>query len=180
MANPLYGQNKADNLLDDIKSNQVIIEKSVVKSSTAITITAAANSDGTVAQPAGTTLMSVILSPQTVITTAGASGDDLDFSMGTAAGGAKILAAKAILDDGGAAVSLAAGAAYEVISGGVGQAANAFAGLGTATSEASPVVGALYSAVARDVHYRFTPLANDLAATGTVDVICTFVKTNAA
>ena len=91
----------------------------------------------------------------------------------------QILAAKAILDDGGAAVSLAAGGAYEVISGGLGQAANAFAGLGTATSEASPVVGALYSASARDVHFRFTPLVNNLAATGTVDVICTFVKTNA-
>ena len=49
-------------------------------------------------------------------------------------------------------------------------------GLGTATSEASPVVGALYSATARDVHFRFTPLANDLAATGIVDVVCTFVK----
>ena len=179
MANPQYGQNKADDLLDSIKSNQAIMEETVVKSSKAITITASANSDGTVAQPAGTTLMSVILSAQTVITTAGTSGDDLDFSMGTAAGGAQILAAKAILDDGGAAVSLAAGAAYEVISGGVGQAANAFTGLGTATSEASPVVGALYSAVARDVHFRFTPLANDLAATGTVDVICTFVKTKA-
>ena len=143
MANPMYGQNKADNLLDGIADNQAILDEAVVKSSKAITITAAANSDGTVAQPAGTTLMSVIL------------------------------------DDGGAAVSLAAGAAYEVISGGLGQAANAFVGLGTATSEASPVVGALYSAAARDVHFRFTPLANDLAVTGTVDVICTFVKTNA-
>ena len=179
MANPMYGQNKADGLLDEVADNQAILGKTIVKSSKAITITAAANSDGTVAQPAGTTLMSVILSPQTVITTAGASGDDLDFSMGTAAGGAQILAAKAILDDGGAAVSLAAGGAYEVISGGVGQAANAFVGLGTATSEASPVVGALYSAAARDVHFRFTPLVSDLAATGTVDVICTFVKTNA-
>ena len=178
MANPMYGQNKADGLLDGVRGNQAIIEKTVVKSSKAITITAAANSDGTVAQPAGTTLMSVILSPQSVITTAGNSGDDLDFSMGTAAGGAQLLAAKAILDDGGAAVSMAAGASYEVISGGVGQAANAFAGLGTATSEASPVVGALYSAAARDVHFRFTPLANNLAATGTVDVICTFVKIN--
>ena len=176
MANPLYGQNKADNSLDGIKDNQLILEETVVKSSKAITITAAANSDDTVAQPAGTTLMSVILSPRSVITTAGTSGDDLDFSMGTAAGGAQILAAKAILDDGGAAVSLAAGASYEVISGGIGQAANAFAGLGTATSEASPVVGALYSATARDVHFRFTPLANDLAATGIVDVVCTFVK----
>tara|TARA_Y100000593_G_scaffold29963_1_gene59366 strand:- start:567 stop:1106 length:540 start_codon:yes stop_codon:yes gene_type:complete len=179
MANPLYGQNKADDLLDGVKNNQAIIDKTVVKSSVAITITATANSDGTVAQPAGTTLMSVIISPQTIITTAGNSGDDLDFSMGTSAGGAQILAAKAILDDGGAAVSLAAGGAYEVISSGLGQAANAFVGLGTATSEASPVVGALYSAAARDVHFRFTPLANNLAVTGTVDVICTFVKTNA-
>ena len=117
MANPLYGQNKADNSLDGIKDNQLILEETVVKSSKAITITAAANSDDTVAQPAGTTLMSVILSPRSVITTAGTSGD-----------------------------------------------------------EASPVVGALYSATARDVHFRFTPLANDLAATGIVDVVCTFVK----
>tara|TARA_R100000808_G_scaffold18495_1_gene40531 strand:- start:401 stop:943 length:543 start_codon:yes stop_codon:yes gene_type:complete len=177
MANPMYGQNKADGLIDSIKSNHVILEKTVVKTSKAITATAAANSDGTVAQPAGTTLRSVIISPQSVITSDSGGSDDLDFSMGTAAGGAQILAAKALID--GASVSLTAGAAYEVISGGLGQGANAFVGLGTATSEASPVVGDLYSAGARDVHFRFTPLNNDLVATGTVDVICTFVKTSA-
>ena len=43
MANPMYGQNKADGLLDGVRGNQAIIEKTVVKSSKAITITAAAN-----------------------------------------------------------------------------------------------------------------------------------------
>mgnify|MGYP001312522196 CR=1 FL=1 len=179
MANPMYGQNKADNAIDVVKNNQGIIEKTVVKSSVTITATAAANTDGTVAQPAGTTLMDVMISPHSILTTAGTSGDDLDFSMGTAAGGAQILAAKAILDDGGAAVSFAAGSVAEVISSGKGLGAGAHVGIGISASEASSVVGALYSATARDVHFRFTPLANDLAATGKVDVICTFVHTNA-
>ena len=167
MANPMYGQNKSDNLLDEIRANQASLPVSVVSDRVSITITAAANTDGTLAQPAGTWLSDLIIVPHDTITTAGASGDDLDFSFGTSAGGTRLLggAAKALLDDGGAAVSLAA--PVYMIDRGAGKGANAHVGSGIATSEASAVQATLYSAAARTLHARITPLANNLATAAT-------------
>ena len=111
---------------------------------------------------------------------AGNNGDDLDFSLGNVAGGAQFLAAKALLDDGGAAVSALKGRILPVIDNFAGQAANAFANapyFGPATSEASPIVATTYTATKRNLHFRFTPLATNLAATGKVTLVAHFVKT---
>ena len=61
-----------------------------------IAVTASANYDVSFTQPADTIIRNIIAIPAGNIVTAGASGDDLDFSMGTASGGAQLMAAKAI------------------------------------------------------------------------------------
>ena len=152
---------------------------SATSAEVAITATASANSRGTVSQPGNSYVSDVMVVFDSVITTAGASGDDLDFSMGTAAGGEQLLAAKALLDDGGAAVTAPKDIPLRVIAGGVGALANAHAPLGLATSEAFALVaGGLVnsSADVRPLHFEFTPLANDLAATGNAKVIVNFRK----
>ena len=184
MANPMYGQNKADNLLDDlrglqaVKDNKYATSYKVVEAEVAVTITATANSDISLVQPAGSWLKDVILVAKSNIVTAGTSGDDLDMSVGTSAGGTQILggAAKALLDDGGGAVTMGANIPVHVIKNGAGYSANAFVNCGIATSEANALQAInLYSAAARNLHFRFTPLANDLASTGTIRSIGVFV-----
>lgn len=145
----------------------------------AINATAAANSRGTVIQPGNSFVSDVMVVFESVITTAGNSGDDLDFSMGTAAGGEELIVAKALLDDGGSAVTAPKDIPLRVIAGGVGALANAHAPLGLATSEAFTLVaGSLVnsSADVRTLHFEFTPLANNLAATGNAKVIVNFRK----
>ena len=140
-----------------------------------IAVTADATYDVTLTQPADTIIRNLIAIPAGNIVTAGASGDDLDFSMGTASGGAQLIAAKAILDDGGAAVTWTANAPLYLVQNSHGNAANAFLGTavaagvigGPATSEALVIAATLYSAAARSVYMRLTPLANNLATAAT-------------
>jgi hypothetical protein len=179
MANPVInirdtGRNSARTFdVRDLADNVVNSWTSVTTGT--IAVTAAANYDVSFTQPADTIIRNVIAIPAGNIVTAGASGDDVDFSMGTAAGGAQLVAAKAILDDGGAAVTWTANAPLYLIQNSHGNAANAFAGTavaagvigGPATSEAIVIAATLYSAAARTLHMRLTPLANDLATAAT-------------
>lgn len=142
-----------------------------------ITATNGANTDFVIGvQPANTILTEILLSPSSDIITAGANGDDLDFSMGTAVGGAQIITATAILDDGGAPVTLTGDLTYKLIQNGQATAANSLdiaGGDGTnpATSEAIGLVAAsLSTTTARTLHARFTPQANPLGTTGNMTV----------
>ena len=140
-----------------------------------IAVTADATYDVSFTQPADTIIRSLIAIPAGNIVTAGASGDDVDFDLGTAAGGGQIIDEKAILDDGGAAVTWTANAPLYIIQNSHGHAANAFVGTGVtagvvggpATSEAIVIASTLYSAAARTLHIRLKPLANDLATAAT-------------
>ena len=140
-----------------------------------IAVTAAATYDVTLTQPADTIIRNLIAIPAGNIVTAGASGDDVDFDLGTAAGGGQIIDEKAILDDGGSAVTWTANVPLYIIQNSHGHAANAFVGTGVtagvyggpATSEAIVIAATLYSASARSIYARRKPLANDLATAAT-------------
>ncbi len=103
------------------------------------------------------------------LVTGGSSGDDIDFDLGTAAGGGQIIDEKAIADDGGSAVTITANTPLYIIANGVPAAANGFSTMngGPATSEAMTLAGSLYSAAARTLHIRLKPLASDLATAAT-------------
>ena len=126
-------------------------------------------------QPADTIIRNLIAIPAGNIVTAGASGDDVDFDLGTAAGGGQVIDEKAILDDGGAAVTWTANAPLYIIQNSHGHGANAFVGTGVtagvvggpATSEAIVIAATLYSAAARTLHIRLTPIGADLATAAT-------------
>ena len=75
-----------------------------------IAVTADTNTDVSFTQPADTIIRNLIAIPAGNIVTAGASGDDVDFDLGTSAGGGQIIDQKAILDDGGSAVTWTANA----------------------------------------------------------------------
>jgi hypothetical protein len=117
----------------------------------------------------------LIAIPAGNIVTGGTSGNDVDFSLGTAAGGGQIIATEAILDDGGSAVTWAANAPLYLIKDSHGHAANQFvttsvtAGVvgGPATSEAIVIASTLYSAADRTLHARLTPIGADLATAAT-------------
>ena len=140
-----------------------------------IAVTADATYDVSFTQPADTIIRSLIAIPAGNIVTAGASGDDVDFDLGTAAGGGQLIDEKAILDDGGSAVTWTANVPLYIIQNSHGHAANAFVGTGVtagvvggpATSEAIVIAATLYSAAARTLHARLKPLANDLATAAT-------------
>ena len=140
-----------------------------------IAVTAGANTDVNFTQPADTILRNLIAIPAGNIVTAGASGDDVDFSLGTSSGGAQLVATEAILDDGGSAVTWTANAPLYLIQDSHGHAANAFVGTGVtagvvggpATSEAIVIAATLYSASARTLYGRLTPIGADLATAAT-------------
>jgi len=140
-----------------------------------IAVTADATYDVTLTQPADTIIRNLIAIPAGNIVTAGASGDDVDFDLGTAAGGGQIIDEKAILDDGGSAVTWTANVPLYIIQNSHGHAANAFVGTGVtagvyggpATSEAIVIASTLYSASARSIYARLKPLANNLATGAT-------------
>ena len=126
-------------------------------------------------QPADTIIRNLIAIPAGNIVTGGTSGNDVDFSLGTAAGGGQLIATEAILDDGGSAVTWTANAPLYIIQNSHGHGANAFVGTGVtagvvggpATSEAIVIASTLYSAAARTLYARLKPLANDLATGAT-------------
>ena len=165
----------ADSLSLSSAGTSVVTEKAVT---TTVTVTAptADDSDGSFVQPAGTHIKELILVPQAAITTGGGGGDELDFSLGTAAGQGQLLAAKALLD--GASVTAAVNSALYLISDGQSTmgSTNAFAQVpgGPATSEASPLVATTYSATARTLHVRFKAITTALAAAGDIKIIAVF------
>ena len=140
-----------------------------------IAVTDDTNTDVSFTQPAGTIIRNLIAIPAGNIVTGGSSGNDVDFSLGTAAGGGQIIATEAILDDGGSAVTWAAKAPLYLIKDSHGHGANAFvttsvtAGVvgGPATSEAIVIASTLYSAAARNLYLRLTPIGADLATAAT-------------
>ena len=140
-----------------------------------IAVTDDTNTDVSFTQPADTILRNLIAIPAGNIVTAGGSGNDVDFSLGTSSGGAQLVATEAILADGGAAVTWTANAPLYLIQDSHGHAANAFVGTGVtagvvggpATSEAIVIAATLYSASARTLYGRLTPIGADLATAAT-------------
>ena len=179
MANPVY--NVRDTGRNSARTSDVReIADNIVTSMTSVTtgtiaVTADTNTDVSFTQPADTIIRNLIAIPAGNIVTAGASGDDVDFDLGTSAGGGQIIDQKAILDDGGSAVTWTANAPLYIIQNSHGHAANQFvststtAGVvgGPATSEAIVIAGTLYTASARTLHARLTPLANNLGTAAT-------------
>jgi len=179
MANPVYsvrdtGRNSANkNDVREMAANMLTSWTSVTTGT--IAVTASANTDASFTQPADTIIRNLIAVPAGNIVTAGASGDDVDFSLGTSSGGTQIVATEAILDDGGSAVTWTANAPLYLIQNSHGHAANQFvstattAGVvgGPATSEAIVIAATLYTASARTLYTRLTPLANDLGTAAT-------------
>ena len=140
-----------------------------------IAVTDDTNTDVNFTQPADTILRNLIAIPAGNIVTGGSSGNDVDFSLGTSSGGTQLIATEAILDDGGSAVTWTANAPLYLIQDSHGHAANAFvstsvtAGVvgGPATSEAIVIAATLYSASARTLYARLTPIGADLATAAT-------------
>ena len=140
-----------------------------------IAVTDDTNTDVSFTQPADTILRNLIAIPAGNIVTAGGSGNDVDFSLGTSSGGTQLIATEAILDDGGSAVTWTANAPLYIIQDSHGHAANQFvststtAGVvgGPATSEAIAIAATLYSASARTLYARLTPIGADLATAAT-------------
>ena len=140
-----------------------------------IAVTDDTHTDVSFTQPADTILRNLIAIPAGNIVTAGGSGNDVDFSLGTSSGGAQLVATEAILDDGGSAVTWTANAPLYIIQDSHGHAANQFvststtAGVvgGPATSEAIAIAATLYSASARTLYARLTPIGADLATAAT-------------
>ena len=138
-----------------------------------IAVTDDTNTIVTIAQPAGTVLTNLIAYPQGNLVTGGSSGNDLDISIGTASAGAQLLAATAVLDDGGAAVTWTANVPLYIVENSHGKAANQFATTGVgpkggpATSEAIVIAGALYSSAARNIFVTLRPIGADLATAAT-------------
>lgn len=192
MANTTFsGPVRSENGFEQVSKNSttgvvtsVFRTVAVTATTGTIAVTAAATYDVTITQPAGTILKDLYAIPAGNIVTAGGSGDDVDFDLGTAAGGGQLVNEKAILDDGGSAVTWAANAPLRLIGDSHGWAANQFvstavtAGVvgGPATSEAIVIEATLYSATERSLYARLKPLANDLAtAATTVKYIAVFM-----
>ena len=154
--------------------DQEVITTNEVKVTTGtIAVTDDTNTVVTIAQPAGTVLMNLIAYPAGNIVTGGTSGNDLDFFLGTASAGVQLVAATALLDDGGAAVTWTANVPLFIIENAHGKAANQFATTGVgpkggpATTEAIVIAGALYSAAARNIYATLRPIGADLATAAT-------------
>ena len=154
-------------------AEQVTTMQEVKTTTGTIAVTDDTNTIVTIAQPAGTILTNLIAYPQGNLVTAGSSGNDLDVFIGTASAGAQLLAATAILDDGGAAVTWTANVPLYIIENSHGKAANQFATTGVgpkggpATTEAVVIAGALYSAAARNIFVTLRPIGADLATAAT-------------
>jgi len=168
--------------VDTTNPDEEVITTNEVKTTTGtIAVTDDTNTIVTIAQPAGTIILNLIAYPAGNLVTAGSSGNDLDISIGTASAGAQLLAATAILDDGGAAVTWTANVPLYIIKDSHGTAANQFATTGVgpkggpATTEAIVIAGALYSAAARNIFVTLRPIGADLAtAATTVKYIAVF------
>ena len=179
MANPVYsikdtGRNSASTAdVRDMASN--ILTSMTSATTGTIAVTHSQNVDVSFTQPAYTIIRNLIAIPAGNIVTAGNSGDDVDFDLGTSAGGGQIIDEEAILDDGGSAVTWTANAPLYIIQNSHGHGANAFvstsvtAGVvgGPATSEAIVIASTLYTASARTLHARLKALNTNLATAAT-------------
>lgn len=127
----------------------------------------------TMTQPAGTILKDLIAWPAGNLVTGGSSGNDLDIYIGTASEGEQLMAATALMDDGGAAVTWVANTPLYIVKDSHGTAANQFATTGVgpkggpATTEALVIAAALYSAAARAIYITLEPIGADLATAAT-------------
>ena len=154
-------------------AEQVTTMQEVKVTTGTIAVTDDTNTIVTIPQPAGTVLTNLIAYPQGNLVTAGSSGNDLDVFIGTASAGAQLLAATALLDDGGGAVTWTANVPLYIIENSHGKAANQFATTGVgpkggpATTEAVVIAGALYSAAARNIFVTLRPIGADLATAAT-------------
>ena len=179
MANPVYnirdtGRNSAKTVDVRELAENILTTMTSVTTAT-IAVTDDTNTDVSFTQPADTIIRNLIAIPAGNIVTGGSSGNDVDFSLGTAAGGGQIIATEAILDDGGSAVTWTANAPLYIIQNSHGHGANAFVGTsvtagvvgGPATSEAIVIASTLYTAAARTLHARLTPIGADLATAAT-------------
>ena len=179
MANPVYsikdtGRNSVN--IADVRDMASNILTSMTSATTGtIAVTHSQNVDVSFTQPADTIIRNLIAIPAGNIVTAGNSGDDVDFDLGTSAGGGQIIDEEAILDDGGSAVTWTANAPLYIIQNSHGHGANAFvstsvtAGVvgGPATSEAIVIASTLYTASARTLHARLKALNTNLATAAT-------------
>ena len=111
-------------------AEQVTTMQEVKVTTGTIAVTDDTNTIVTIPQPAGTILTNLIAYPQGNLVTAGSSGNDLDVFIGTASAGAQLLAATALLDDGGGAVTWTANVPLYIIENSHGKAANQFATTG--------------------------------------------------
>ena len=179
MANPVInirdtGRNSARTTDVRELSDNVITSWTSVTTGT-IAVTDDTNTDVNFTQPADTIIRDLIAIPAGNIVTAGGSGNDVDFSLGTSSGCTQLIATEAILDDGGSAVTWTANAPLYIIQNSHGHAANQFvststtAGVvgGPATSEAIAIAATLYTASARTLYARLTPIGADLATAAT-------------
>ena len=179
MANPVFsvrdtGRNSANK--NDVREVAANLMHSWTSATTGtIAVTDDTNTDVSFTQPADTIVRNIIAIPAGNIVTGGSSGNDVDFSLGTSSGGTQIIATEAILDDGGSAVTWTANAPLYLVQDSHGHAANQFvstattAGVvgGPATSEAIVIAATLYSAAARTLYMRLTPVGADLATAAT-------------
>jgi hypothetical protein len=179
MANPVInirdtGRNSARTTDVRELADNVISSWTSVTTGT-IAVTDDTNTDVSFTQPADTIIRDLIAIPAGNIVTAGGSGNDVDFSLGTSSGGTQLIATEAILDDGGSAVTWSANAPLYIIQNSHGHAANQFvststtAGVvgGPATSEAIAIAATLYTASERTLYARLTPIGADLATAAT-------------
>ena len=179
MANPVFkirdtGRNSARAADVQELADHIVQSWTSVTTGT-IAVTDDTNTDVSFTQPADTIIRNLIAIPAGNIVTAGNSGDDVDFDLGTSAGGGQIIDEEAILDDGGSAVTWTANAPLYIIQNSHGHAANQFvststtAGVvgGPATSEAIVIASTLYTASARTLHARLKALNTDLATAAT-------------
>ena len=179
MANPVFsvrdtGRNSANK--NDVREVAANLMHSWTSATTGtIAVTDDTNTDVSFTQPADTIVRNIIAIPAGNIVTGSSSGNDVDFSLGTSSGGTQIVATEAILDDGGSAVTWTANAPLYLVQDSHGHAANQFvstattAGVvgGPATSEAIVIAATLYSASARTLYMRLTPVGADLATAAT-------------
>ena len=92
----MYGQNKADDILDNAKSSNFFTPGKAVRLATAesawtnIPVAHGTTDVAAITQPANTVIKDLFVVADTIISTSGVSGDGMDMSIGTAAGGAQI------------------------------------------------------------------------------------------
>ena len=161
-----------------------------IKGSAAVPVTAAGNTDITLGTfPANCRIKNLMITFNSVVTTAAHAGDDLDFSLGIAGTTGQIIAPTAIADDAGGAVSLLQGVTYFICKDTLMAGTDALDVTGASAATGAPVgdpaTNEAFSLVNEAAHIknvdrvlvaRLTPLANDLTATGTCTIVLEYIS----